>query len=165
MALFCVLSSSENDDVIMNNYNLYDISIGKISNQYFKSQLVTKYFIFNKQHETENTEKWYTSWSIGTSLTDNICHEIYSEDICVQSLTNKTTIEILGFYWHLKPKTLGGFVISGIGDEGKLARTSLTLSALSFIQYMDKFGSGLYYRIDAGYAESIINSDVYNELK
>jgi len=165
MALFSVLFSSEYDDVKINIYDLHYISIGKISNQYFRSQSMTKYFIINKQQETENTEKWYTSWSIGTSLTDNICHEIYSEDICVQSSTNKTTIEILGFYWHIKPKALGGFVISGIGDEGKLARTSLTLSALSFIQYIDKFGSGLYYRIDAGYAESIINSDVYNELK
>ena len=106
-----------------------------------------------------NTEEWYTLWSLGQSFSDNICNDKHSETGCIQSSISKLTLDILGFYWHINAKSLGGVIISGTMYDGEVGSSSLTLSSLSYIKYINQFGAGPYFRIDMGYAESIFNSN------
>ena len=82
---------------------------------------------------------------------------------------SKIGIDMLGFYWHINPNTLGGFVISGKADNieevGATLQLNYYLYSGSYIKYLEQFGSGFFYRIDAGIAKGILvfNSPYYNE--
>jgi len=74
-------------------------------------------------------------------------------------------LDLLGFYWHLNPKTIGGVIINGVGDRfevnGSWMQINQYIYGLSAIHYPGaSFGSGFFIRTDVGLAKLVIqNSD------
>ncbi|NOR44687.1 MAG: hypothetical protein GQ534_03795, partial [Candidatus Delongbacteria bacterium] len=74
-----------------------------------------------------------------------------------------------GFYWHLQPKTIVGFVVNGSGDrfdiEGEYIQIDQYIYGLSAIHYLsDSFGKGFFLRGDAGIAVLSLTSSFGDEV-
>ena len=72
---------------------------------------------------------------------------------------------MLGFYWHINPKTIGGLIINGGADrysvEEEWFQWNHYLYSLSVMHYPGQnFGSGPFLRSDFGLAKMVMqNSD------
>ncbi|MCF7800871.1 MAG: hypothetical protein K9N34_02510 [Candidatus Marinimicrobia bacterium] len=111
-----------------------------------------------------NRESWYTLWSLGsadiTYPSDFNTMMNYLED--QEGVTRtKIAMDFLGFYKHLTPQTIGGFVINAAADRMEDSDSWMQFNhyiyGLSMITYPgDRFGSGLFLRADAGLAKMVL---------
>ena len=120
-----------------------------------------------ESNETDlTTESWYTYWGLGYA---NVS---YPADIQVwidllkdqpEVSTMSISLDILGFYWHIAPKTIAGFIINGVGDRFEVSGESMQINqylyAGSVIHYPGQsFGSGFFLRADIGLAKLAVTS-------
>lgn len=111
-----------------------------------------------------NTESWYTYWGIGSGSVGYPAElQIVIDYLNDQDGVTNTSIalDMLGFYWHLSPKTIGGVIINGVGDRFEVNGESMQINQYtyggSFMHYPGKsFGSGLFVRADIGLAKLVI---------
>jgi hypothetical protein len=107
------------------------------------------------------TESWYTYWGLGYA---SIAYPVEIQDwldVLKKSdgFSNfSMSLDLLGFYWHVKPKTIAGFVINGVGDRYEYFGDSFQINqyiyGASVIHYPGKhFGSDLFLRADLGLAK------------
>ncbi len=114
-------------------------------------------------------ESWYTYWGLGISSIT------YPADI--QAMLNyikaqygpsnyTLSLDLLGFYFHISPKTLAGFIINGVGDRydystGYFFQINQYIYGLSFIRFLNRhFGNGLFLRSDIGLAKYVYQSNI-----
>lgn len=114
-----------------------------------------------------NTESWYTYWGIGSGGVDYpaelqvvIDHLNDQDSVTVRSFA----LDILGFYWHLSPKTIGGVIINGMWNRFEVNGESMQINQYtyggSFIHYPGKsFGNGLFVRADIGLARIVVDQE------
>ncbi len=126
-------------------------------------------FIFielSPAQESSTRESWYLYFGLGYA------NPSYSAD--VQSMldtyklfpdleTTTISLDLIGIYWHLSPKTIAGPVINGIGDRydigGYWIQLNQYIYGASVIHYPgENFGSGLFLRADVGLARLVQQS-------
>ncbi|MCF7797411.1 MAG: hypothetical protein K9N11_04655 [Lentisphaeria bacterium] len=111
-----------------------------------------------------NRESWYTLWSLGSAdITypgdlNTIMNYLEDQDGVTRT---KIAMDLLGFYKHLSPQTIGGVVINGAADRMEVDDSWMQLNqylyGISMITYPGKrFGSGLFLRADAGLAKMVM---------
>lgn len=113
-----------------------------------------------------NTESWYTYWGLGYASVS------YPPDLqeLIDFLKDQDGVsnvsiymDILGFYWHLTPKTIAGFIINGAGDRyevnGEDMQINQYLYSGSVMHYVgESFGDGPFVRADIGLAKLAVSS-------
>lgn len=110
------------------------------------------------------TESWYTYWGLGFSKISypSEMQELMDEIKDQEGISSaSTSLDLLGFYWHIKPKTIGGVVINGSSERiqnetDDWFQINYYISGGSIIHYIDKsFGSGPFIRVDLGIADAV----------
>lgn len=111
-----------------------------------------------------NRESWYTLWSLGSAdITypgdlNTIMNYLEDQEGVTRT---KLAMDFLGFYKHLSPQTIGGFVVNAAADRMEMddywMQINHYLYGLSMITFPGRrFGSGLFLRADGGLAKMII---------
>ncbi|NOR45825.1 MAG: hypothetical protein GQ534_09595, partial [Candidatus Delongbacteria bacterium] len=112
-------------------------------------------------HQNEsNMESWYTYWGLGLSVLSypSELQKIIDLLGTIDEVSNTSlNMDMFGFYWHIEPKTIAGFVVNGSGDRYMLGEEYVQIDqyiyGLSVIRYLsDSFGKGFFLRGDAGIA-------------
>ena len=130
--------------------------------------------IFDEMKESDNsssgrTESWYTYWGLGYSSI-SYPPDIQSALNYIKSqpgVSNVTIcLDLLGFYWHISQKLIGGIIINGVLDRyydsyGYYFQINQYNYSVSFIKYIGKyFGSGFFIRSDIGIARYVYQSNI-----
>ncbi|NQU68689.1 MAG: hypothetical protein HQ510_12165 [Candidatus Marinimicrobia bacterium] len=113
-----------------------------------------------------NTESWYTYWGLGMASIDypTELQSLMDELKAMDGVSSSTIcIDMLGFYWHIDPRTIGGVVINGTGDRvlqnDDWIQFNQYIYGGSLIKYVnDRFGSGPFIRTDIGLAKAVMQS-------
>ena len=116
--------------------------------------------------DEDRTESWY--YYISYSLLTTHSYPDGVEDFIgdLEYLTDERTqggIELIGVYWHLRPKIIGGLIYDFSNDvinydyinyDWDISSLTLTHSftGLSVIGYFTDFGNGGFYKFDIGSA-------------
>ncbi len=116
------------------------------------------------KEEEDNTESWYTYWGVGyASVSYPSALQVLIDYLNKQDGVDNTSIalDMLGFYWHIAPKTIAGIIINTAGDRftynGEYFQLNQYIYGGSVIHYMgERFGSGFFLRADAGLAKLVI---------
>jgi hypothetical protein len=111
------------------------------------------------------TESWYTYWGLGyasVSYPDELQEIIDFLEGQSDVAHTSISLDVLGFYWHLAPKTIAGVIINGAGDRFEARGTSFQINQYiyggSVMHYMGKsFGSGPFLRGDVGLAKLAVS--------
>ncbi len=116
-----------------------------------------------------NSESWYTYWGLGladVAYPSGIQNEIdwFDKQNGVSHISFST--DMFGFYWHLTPKTIGGFIINASRESFKVRQfdnheleINQYLYAVGMMHYIgEAFGSGPFVRADLGLAGMKQNS-------
>ena len=120
--------------------------------------------LFGQDGLKPTTEKWYTYWGLGIAdLTYPSGVEGDLNDLENYPGVDRTqiSIDMLGFYWHVTPTTIGGFIINGAADRFEMDSDYFQwnhyLYSFSMIHYLTPvFGSGPFIRGDVGLAKMVI---------
>ena len=118
------------------------------------------------------SESWYTYWVLGFPILNyptemqNIIDLLGEADEV--SYTSFNT-DMFGFYWHFQPNTIAGFIANINGDSYLLGEDHIQIDqylySLSVIHYLDdSFGSGFFFRGDAGVAVLTLTSSFGEEI-
>jgi len=118
-------------------------------------------------NEAESTtESWYTYWGIGYASVSyppelQVLIDLLNEQEGVSNMP--LSLDILGFYWHLTPKTIGGVIVNGVADRFNVNENYIQINhylfGASVMHYLGhNFGSGIFIRADAGLAKLIVSS-------
>ncbi|MCA9734547.1 MAG: hypothetical protein H6696_09500 [Deferribacteres bacterium] len=116
------------------------------------------------------TESWYTYWGIGYA---NLNYPNELQDLLdylkdQDGVSNiSMSLDMLGFYWHVKPKTIAGFVINGAGDRYEVNSESMQINqyiyGVSVMHYPGRyFGNGIFLRADMGLAKIVVTDSDNN---
>jgi len=127
--------------------------------------VVLCFVTFTSAYSQESTtESWYTYWGLGyasvsypTELQELI--DILKDQPSVSNIS--LSLDILGFYWHITPKTIGGVIINGVGDRFSVNQNWMQINqylySASAMHYLGQsFGSGIFLRADAGLARIVV---------
>lgn len=106
------------------------------------------------------TESWYTYWAVGsagTAYPDQLQQLLDWADSQPGVSRSRFTLDLFGFYWHLAPRTIFGFIINGANDRFNYQEQSISINqylySLSTIHFTGRrFGKGLFLRGDLGVA-------------
>jgi len=119
--------------------------------------------------ESESTtESWYTYWSMGYASVSypNELQEMIDFLIDQPEVIHvPISIDILGFYWHISPKMIGGVIVNGTADRFSVEDVWIQINQFNYGASMmyypgQAFGSGIVLRADIGLASlSVSNSD------
>ncbi len=109
------------------------------------------------------TESWYTYWGAGLSKISypSELQDVMDELKRLDGISSSSIyVDMLGFYWHINPKTIGSVLINGCADrvedsDDNWLQLNYYLSSGSVIQYLDQFGSGPFIRADLGIANAV----------
>lgn len=121
---------------------------------------------FGQNDLSANTESWYTYWGVGSA------EFTYPSEVAdlldmleqIDGVTRtRLALDMFGFYWHVNPMTIGGFVINGAADafdiDGETMQWNHYLYSGSMIHYLGStFGKGPFMRVDAGLAKMVLQS-------
>ena len=133
------------------------------------SSIIVSIFILSStllSQDIQDTKSWYTYWGLGysgisypSSLPGDVNNIKNMDDVLHVPLN----LDVLGFYFHLTPKTIGGIVLNIALDRYSKDEKYGSGQAYNAIQYLysfsamhylgDSFGSGPFARVDAGLAE------------
>lgn len=110
------------------------------------------------------TESWYTYWGLGYASVSypTELQEVVDDLKKLGGENNMSlALDVLGFYWHLTPKTIGGIVVNGVADRFEIGTSSMQINQYNYsgsvIHYTGKeFGSGLFIRGDISITKLII---------
>ena len=124
------------------------------------------------QQNESNVESWYTYWGLGLPVLNypteiqNIIDLLGDTDEVSNSSFNT---DMFGFYWHIQPNTIAGFVANINGDSYFLGEEFIQIDqylySLSVIHYLnDSFGSGLFFRGEGGVAVLTLSSSIGEKI-
>ena len=114
-------------------------------------------FIFLNTNEPK-TENWYFLGGSGMAT---------STEINVGGIANAFDAV---FYWHYNKNSLYGFGITGkseteeIEEQNLLKQLNLTIPSLNFIHYINNFGSGAFFRLGIGMANTRFIEKINDEI-
>ena len=121
---------------------------------------------YGQQSLAGNTESWYAYWGIGAAdftypgEVNDLLEYLERQDGVTRT---KLALDMFGFYWHVNPMTVGGFIVNGAADafeaDGETMQWNHYLYSGSMIHYLGtSFGKGLFIRVDAGLAKMVLQS-------
>ncbi len=131
---------------------------------FFTSSILLFSSAFSQEEAT--TESWYTYWGLGyasVSYPDELQEviDVLKDNPEISNLS--LSLDMLGFYWHVTPKLIGGFIINGVGDRFAASGNSMQINqyiyGASAMYYPGpKFGSGIFLRSDIGVGRLVVTS-------
>jgi len=112
------------------------------------------------------TESWYTYWGLGyASISYPTELQLILDYLKEQDGVSNTSLclDMLGFYLHVNPNTIGGVIINGAADRYEINGSSMQINqyiyGASVINYPgETFGSGFFIRADVGLAKLVVQS-------
>jgi len=118
------------------------------------------------QESNGTTESWYTYWGLGYASVSyppelQVWIDILKDQPEVSTMS--LSLDILGFYWHIAPKTIAGVIVNGVGDRFEVGGESMQINQYlysgSIMHYPGQsFGSGFFLRADIGLAKLAVTS-------
>jgi len=81
------------------------------------------------------TESWYTYWGTGYA---NVSYPAELQEVIdflkEQGGANNMSLslDVLGFYWHLTPKTIGGVIVNGVADRFEIGTDSMQINQYNY---------------------------------
>jgi opacity protein-like surface antigen len=121
---------------------------------------------FSQDFQDVSTESWYTYWGLGYSSISypGELQKVLDYLNDQNGVSNTSlSLDILGIYFHIAPKTIGGVIINGVADryekDGDFIQINQYLYSLSAMHYLgDYFGSGPFLRADVGLANLLVQT-------
>jgi len=106
------------------------------------------------------TESWYTYWAFGSAslgYPDQLQQILDLAESQPGVNRSKFTLDLFGFYWHVAPRTILGFIVNGASDHFDYQEQTFSINqylySLSTLHFTGKrFGKGLFLRSDLGIA-------------
>ncbi len=118
-------------------------------------------------------ESWYTYWSVGGAgfgYPDRLQQAIEWAESQTGVSRSRYSVDLLGFYWHIAPRTVLGFIIKASADQLGYQDQTLLISQFTYsassLHYLDgQFGRGLFLRGDLGIAEIKVEDSTGEEAR
>ena len=119
--------------------------------------------------DVKETESWYTYWGIGyagTAFPSELQELVDSFTELDEEKTISLGLDLFGFYMHITPKTIGGFVVNTASKRVDVRGIELlkirlyTYSASMFHYFGESFGNGPFMRADVGYTSHKVENKI-----